>query len=358
MYCIQCSTHSKLQNLGRTLHRLKHHFIESYHIDPTTSSRISYPRFNPPFSSRLFQPRAASGPPEIITSSSETDILPCHPLHSLNHHPLSSALDPSHLSINLQQDHVPKSAPSSDQLDQHYDSSGTHTRLQEAKELLNVSSHLGGPSDLSRNGARVSHSDTYSNPTLRLNQSHLSPPPQLARMPSLNPSMHSGIPPTSFKDLAVLYQVVAERRTAFDNLLWQVPATSLTAHAFLFSISLAADTGRFARIASMGLCIVITILTLHLFTRQLQAEDADHAWLIEFEERHQIEYQDRAHGARWSEFRDKKPKGAGKLGWLALHRSYPLWSKGMLIIGLLAVAILILAICDSNILLGHNCQLN
>ncbi|KAI9612133.1 hypothetical protein H4Q26_008225 [Puccinia striiformis f. sp. tritici PST-130] len=185
---------------------------------------------------------------------------------------------------------------------------------------------------------------------------NLAPSAHPSRPNSVTPSMISGIPPVSFKDLAVLYQVVAERRTAFDNLLWQVPATSLTAHAFLFSISLAADTGRFARIASMGLCIVITVLTLHLFTRQLQAEDADHRWLADFEERHQIEYCDRAHGDRWRDYRTQKPAGAGRLGWLAMHRSYPLWSKGMLIIGFLAVVILVLAIVHPNALLGYNCD--
>ncbi|KAI8459681.1 hypothetical protein BY996DRAFT_6410006 [Phakopsora pachyrhizi] len=150
-------------------------------------------------------------------------------------------------------------------------------------------------------GSNNNFSNSHNNSRIGID----SPPP---------PSLRSGLPPTSFKDTAVLYQVVAERRNAFDNLLWQVPATSLTAHAFLFSISLAADTGRFARIASMGLCIVITVLTLHLFTRQLQAEDADHRWLTDFEERHQIDYYDRAHGARWKDYRAQKPAGAGWLG--------------------------------------------
>lgn len=179
----------------------------------------------------------------------------------------------------------------------------------------------------------------------------------LNNRPASITSMTSRMPPTTFKDISILYQVVAERRTAFDNLLWQVPATSLTAHAFLFSISLAADTGRFARIASMSLCIVITILTLHLFTRQLQAEDADHRWLADFEERHQIDYFDRAHGARWKDYRAQKPAGAGRLGWLAMHRSYPLWSKGMITIGALAFVILVLAIFHEPTLVGYNCQL-
>lgn len=54
---------------------------------------------------------------------------------------------------------------------------------------------------------------------------------------------------------------------------------SLTAQSFLFSIALDGETTRMSRIVSMTLSLVITMLTLQLFTRQLQAEGADHDWL-------------------------------------------------------------------------------
>ena len=46
------------------------------------------------------------------------------------------------------------------------------------------------------------------------------------------------------------YMVVAARRTQFDQLVWQVPVLSLTAQAFLFSIALAGDASRAARVVA------------------------------------------------------------------------------------------------------------
>jgi hypothetical protein len=42
----------------------------------------------------------------------------------------------------------------------------------------------------------------------------------------------------SREEMLVMYQVVAARRQNFDSMLWQVPALSLTAQAFLLVIAL------------------------------------------------------------------------------------------------------------------------
>ncbi|KAI5481054.1 hypothetical protein MNV49_006240 [Pseudohyphozyma bogoriensis] len=83
-------------------------------------------------------------------------------------------------------------------------------------------------------------------------------------------SAASMAPPENFHDVAQVYQIVCSRRATFDNLLWSVPSTSFAAQAFLFQTALAGDTAQSARIISMALSILITILTLQLFTRQLQ----------------------------------------------------------------------------------------
>lgn len=64
-----------------------------------------------------------------------------------------------------------------------------------------------------------------------------------------------------------VYAAVAARRTQFDNMLWQVPVLTVTAQAFLFSIALGADARSTARIIACVLSLLITFLTLHLFTR-------------------------------------------------------------------------------------------
>lgn len=335
-------------------------------IKSSSSGRFSRSKLRA-IPSRVLPGRASPAPPQIITSTSIPSISESGgPEHSKSGVPPRGS--PSHTALDMPpQDHLKRASAhelrrAGNSASHHFTpSQGLQAAQypQEDSHLLGVHPHT-HPEDRIRRARRTaSHPDMHSGSLLSgsLSQRGSGPNPHPSRPNSIAPSIHSGVPPSSFKDLAVLYQVVAERRTAFDNLLWQVPATSLTAHAFLFSISLAADTGRFARIASMGLCIVITVLTLHLFTRQLQAEDADHRWLADFEERHQIEYYDRAHGDRWRDYRAQKPAGAGKLGWLAMHRSYPLWSKGMLIIGFLAVAILILAIFKPTALVGYGCNL-
>lgn len=41
-----------------------------------------------------------------------------------------------------------------------------------------------------------------------------------------------------------MYQVVTGRRQAIDTMMWQVPSLSLTAQAFLLTISLGSDSSR------------------------------------------------------------------------------------------------------------------
>ena len=60
-------------------------------------------------------------------------------------------------------------------------------------------------------------------------------------------------------EMLVLYQVVAARRQNFDSMVWQVPALSLTARAFLLAIALGSGSGHLARIAA-GLLSAVTAL--------------------------------------------------------------------------------------------------
>jgi len=58
---------------------------------------------------------------------------------------------------------------------------------------------------------------------------------------------------------------------------------ALTAHAFLFTIALAADTAPLARYLSMIISIIITLLTCRLFIGHMIREVADRTWLEQFE---------------------------------------------------------------------------
>ncbi|KDE04040.1 hypothetical protein MVLG_05479, partial [Microbotryum lychnidis-dioicae p1A1 Lamole] len=178
--------------------------------------------------------------------------------------------------------------------------------------------------------------------------------------------------PLDFHDLVQIYEIVASRRAAFDNLLWSVPSTSFAgklieqqaldqtkevpeadsssgslvlnssaSSSFLFQIALGGDSSRSARIISMCLSILISFLTLQLFTRQLQAEAADHAWLEDWEMRHNVTPSDRAHGETWRGYREILPVRAGIYAPLAKFRGFSLWSHGMVVIGMVAVGVLV-----------------
>ncbi|GAA5929185.1 hypothetical protein JCM1841_006227 [Sporobolomyces salmonicolor] len=109
----------------------------------------------------------------------------------------------------------------------------------------------------------------------------------------------STAPPHDFSDLCCIYPCVAERRSTFDGLLCRARQT---AQAFLFTTALAGDTSRAARLIAMSLSILVTILTLHLFTRQLQASHAEACWLDDFEKRHNLPFSDLAFLAQATAF--------------------------------------------------------
>jgi hypothetical protein len=71
--------------------------------------------------------------------------------------------------------------------------------------------------------------------------------------------------------VVAMYQVVAARRLTFDTMMWQVPSLSLTAQAFLLTISLGTDSSRLARLisallgsAAMGMCLQLMAKYRHL----------------------------------------------------------------------------------------------
>jgi hypothetical protein len=83
--------------------------------------------------------------------------------------------------------------------------------------------------------------------------------------------------------LLSVYPTIAARRMNYDTLLWQMPALSLTAQAFLLTIAL--DPGRpdWARALSSSLALVTSIaalLTMHRF-RAGERGDSDRLQAIE-----------------------------------------------------------------------------
>jgi hypothetical protein len=72
-----------------------------------------------------------------------------------------------------------------------------------------------------------------------------------------------------------MYQAVANRRLAFDTMMWQVPALCLTAQAFLLTVSLAEGSSRLARFLSATLACVVAGMCLQLMVKYRYLEIID-----------------------------------------------------------------------------------
>lgn len=87
----------------------------------------------------------------------------------------------------------------------------------------------------------------------------------------------------SDKHLTTVYEVIAERRTAFDTLMWQVPAIALTAQAFLLTIAFGDGSSQIARIVSGVLSIVVAAVTTQTMLKHQANELTDSLILQEIE---------------------------------------------------------------------------
>jgi len=81
-----------------------------------------------------------------------------------------------------------------------------------------------------------------------------------------------------------IWQSLAERRSAYDSLLWQTPALSMTAQAFLFTLTLAPDVSRLGRTVAAALSIAIAVVSTQLMSKHRRHEISDCLILERLEE--------------------------------------------------------------------------
>lgn len=143
----------------------------------------------------------------------------------------------------------------------------------------------------------------------------------------------------------VVYQAVVSRRLQWDNLVWQVPLLSLTAQAFLFTIALAGDTSRTARVIAAGLSLIVTFLSITLMARHRQAEIADAHWLEAYEDDHFSGMGDAVHGRAFQARRNTTAIGAGRVGrMIPMRPGFATWVIGLAGFGVAALIVLVVTI--------------
>lgn len=72
-----------------------------------------------------------------------------------------------------------------------------------------------------------------------------------------------------------IWQVLAERRSAYDSMLWQTPALGMTAQAFLFTLTLAPDVSTLGRVVAATLSLVIALVSAQLMAKHRRHEISD-----------------------------------------------------------------------------------
>lgn len=81
-----------------------------------------------------------------------------------------------------------------------------------------------------------------------------------------------------------IYQTLAARRLGYDTMMWQVPALSFTAQAFLLTIALGGGIG-VTRLTSAALALIIALISIQLMAKQRFGEEVDARLLEAFEKR-------------------------------------------------------------------------
>jgi hypothetical protein len=146
-----------------------------------------------------------------------------------------------------------------------------------------------------------------------------------------------------------VYTVLATRRTAFDTLMWQVPALGLTAQAFLLTIALDAGSSQWARYIAAGLALVITLVAMQTMAKHRANERTDSLMLQHLEETligvimgvppHERSWK-RATNVHNPLFRER---------YISKVPSFNLWMVGLAFFAAAAVTIIILTMIDPEI---------
>jgi len=145
------------------------------------------------------------------------------------------------------------------------------------------------------------------------------------------------------------YAIVASRRQQWDTLLWQMPTMVLTGEAFLFTISLGAQTSQTGRIVAAMLSLLVALASLHSLASHRLSELADSAWLHEYELAHDAPA---LHGLSWRHRRQNIIESQRRsssvtdrmISRTGTTRSIVVWFWTMALITLAAVTTLVLAL--------------
>ena len=143
--------------------------------------------------------------------------------------------------------------------------------------------------------------------------------------------------------ISSVYQVVANRRLGYDTLMWQVPAISFTAQAFLFSIALG-PSNYLARFMAAFLAFVIACISMQLMSKHRHHEEIDSRLLEQFEKKQHIDMLFDC-SPHTSSMRRAEVVGKGS-NWIIRQSSYRLWMFGLTLFAITSITVIVIDLID------------
>ncbi len=80
-----------------------------------------------------------------------------------------------------------------------------------------------------------------------------------------------------------MYELLMLRQLEQNAMVWQTPALSLAAEAFLLTIALGGESSRFARLLSSALSVVVAVLAMQLMAKHRFLAHTDEEYMQQLE---------------------------------------------------------------------------
>lgn len=139
----------------------------------------------------------------------------------------------------------------------------------------------------------------------------------------------SSIDPVAVTDIQ--YQMLAQRRQNYDNLIWQTPTISLTGQAFLFTIAFG-NGSIVGRLVASILALLASLASEQLLSKHRHFE-IYYAELLQSIER----------AKQYAPIHERPPRGTGVAAW----SSYLVWRSVLLAFGAAAITAVVLAVLNA-----------
>ncbi len=150
-----------------------------------------------------------------------------------------------------------------------------------------------------------------------------------------------------------IYSSLSARRTAFDTMMWQVPALGLAAQAFLLTIAYGSSTSNTARFVSGALSVVVALVAIQTMIKHRANEKTDNLILKRIEDLNGIRI---GHGASPHDAPSVRGRAIGNeliYGYLEKRRSVRLWVTSLCGFAIAGGVAIVLTLADPSILQGN-----